>query len=425
MKENFKMGLTKDEIINKLKELAPLYKQKGFEIICIDDDEEYTSLDIYYKIDMEVIKKYISSVEKGKWVVTQLMEFFDEIKSYLKIEINFKSYEVLKSNDKVIFLDINKKFELARKEFDKKRDESFIYRLTNENKDKLKELKIFKNKVSFQFLNGWFDLVYNLGKDIEEVCKLANCELPQIEEIKSKYSSLRFDYYYKSDVKVPKIVEKLIDSLIYEAENKSERICEFCGSDGSSDITEDGDLVLKVCDRCKKVESEELNKEKSFLSSAISRKNWYADELLENVAHIQKNAKHKNIDVDEYLGFLNKIVKLIERIKVKVDEIEFVDFNADDYTFNELYKYGNQKRFSKSLIIRKYLGTMNKQDIYTLCSKFGKDRVIKELNYKFRLLFELGFIDIKGLVIAVTGDYREYGVFKEILEIIESYEEIK
>jgi len=202
---------------------------------------------------------------------------------------------------------------------------------------------------------------------------------------------LRFDYYYKSDVKVPRIVEKLIDSLIYEAQDKSKRICEFCGSDGSSDITEDGDLVLKVCDRCKKAESEELNKEKSFLSSAISRKNWYSDELLENVAHIQKNAKHKNIDVDEYFGFLDKTVKLIERIKVKVDEMEFVDFNADDYTFNELYKYGNQKRFSKSFIIREYLGIMNKQDIYILCSKFGKDRVIKELNYKFRAMFELGY----------------------------------
>jgi hypothetical protein len=413
------MELTKDEIISKLKELAPLYKEKGFEIVCINDnEEEYTSLIIYYKIDMKAIKKY----SKNEWVVTKLMEFFDEIKSHLKIEINFKSDETLKSNDKVVFLDINKKFEIARKEFDKKKDMPYLYSLTKENKDKLRELEIFKNKVPFQFKNGWFDLLYNLGRDIEEVCKLASCELPQIDEIKSKYSSLRFDYYYKSDVKVPKIVEKLIDSLIYEAEDKSERICEFCGSDGSSDITEDGDLVLKVCDRWKEAESEELNKEKSFLSSAISRKNWYSNELLENVAHIQKNAKHKNIDVDEYLGFLDKTVKLIERIKVKVDEMEFVDFNADDYTFNELHKYGNQKRFSKSFIIREYLGTMNKQDIYTLCSKFGKDRVIKELNYKFRAMFELGFIDIKGLIIAVTGDYREYGVFKEILEIVNSYD---
>jgi len=117
------MELTKDEIISKLKELAPLYKEKGFEIVCINDnEEEYTSLIIYYKIDMKAIKEY----SKNEWAVTKLMEFFDEIKSHLKIEINFKSDETLKSNDKVVFLDINKKFEIARKEFDKKKDMLYL-----------------------------------------------------------------------------------------------------------------------------------------------------------------------------------------------------------------------------------------------------------------------------------------------------------
>ncbi len=133
MKGNFKMGLRKDEIINKLKELAPLYKEKGFEIVCINDnEEEYTSLIIYYKIDMKAIEKY--SVSEDEWAVTKLMEFFDEIKSHLKIEINFKSDETLKSNDKVVFLDINKKFEIARKEFDKKRDMPYLFSFVKEYK---------------------------------------------------------------------------------------------------------------------------------------------------------------------------------------------------------------------------------------------------------------------------------------------------
>ncbi len=122
---------------------------------------------------------------------------------------------------------------------------------------------------------------------------------------------------------------------------------------------------------------------------------------------------------------LDGTTKLIEKIKERVDEVEFVDFVAEDFTFNELHKFGNQKRFSKSFIIRNYLGTMNKQDIHTLCSKFGKDRVIKELNYDFKSMFEFGFTDVKGLIISLTGDYKEYGTFKEILEIIESYEEIE
>ena len=123
-------------------------------------------------------------------------------------------------------------------------------RLSEKNRAKLNELELFKNKVPYQILNGWTDLVYELGKNIEELCKLANCELPQIEHIKSKYASLRFDYYFNSSV--PKIVEKLIDSLIYEAEDKSERICEYCGADGELREVKSGSWKLVSCDKCAK-----------------------------------------------------------------------------------------------------------------------------------------------------------------------------
>lgn len=122
-------------------------------------------------------------------------------------------------------------------------------RLNDINKAKLKSLKIFENQY-FQISNGWTDLVYELGKNIEELCKLANCELPQIEHIKSKYASLRFDYYFETPV--PKIVKKLIDSLIYEAEDKSERICEYCGADGELREVKSGSWRLISCDKCTK-----------------------------------------------------------------------------------------------------------------------------------------------------------------------------
>ena len=123
-------------------------------------------------------------------------------------------------------------------------------RLSEKNRAKLNELELFKNKVPYQILNGWTDLVYELGNNIEDLCKLANCEFPQIEHIKSKYASLRFDYYFNSSV--PRIVEKLIDSLIYEAEDKSERICEYCGADGEIRITKTGSWYLTTCDKCSK-----------------------------------------------------------------------------------------------------------------------------------------------------------------------------
>ena len=81
--------------------------------------------------------------------------------------------------------------------------------LSEDNKAKLKSLKIYKDKKHFKFSNGWVDLAYELGKNIEEVCKLANCELPKIEAMYNKYNTLRVDYHFTSPV--PKIVETLID----------------------------------------------------------------------------------------------------------------------------------------------------------------------------------------------------------------------
>ena len=83
--------------------------------------------------------------------------------------------------------------------------------LSEDNKAKLKSLEIYKDKKHFKFSNGWVDLAYELGKNIEEVCKLANCELPKIEAMYNKYNSLRVDYHFTSPV--PKIVETLIDIL--------------------------------------------------------------------------------------------------------------------------------------------------------------------------------------------------------------------
>lgn len=121
--------------------------------------------------------------------------------------------------------------------------------LTVENKAKLNELEIFKDNVSFQFKNGWVDLVYEIGKNITELCNLVNCKLPIVQRVTSKYATLRFDYYF--DSKVPPIIERFIDSLLYEAEDKSERICEICGEDGELRVTKSGSWYFTLCNKHK------------------------------------------------------------------------------------------------------------------------------------------------------------------------------
>ena len=81
-----------------------------------------------------------------------------------------------------------------------------------ENYEKLKSLKIFE-KVAFEFHDGWTNLVFQLGKDITELCELTNCELPMIQQIKEKMGTLRF-YYNTLNSQYPPIVEKSIRALV-------------------------------------------------------------------------------------------------------------------------------------------------------------------------------------------------------------------
>ena len=104
--------------------------------------------------------------------------------------------------------------------------------INNENREKIKNLKIFE-KVAFEFKDGWIDLVYNLGKDITELCELTNCELPYIQQVKEKMGTLKF-YYNTLNSEYPQIVEKSIRALVDKAETKSANTCEICGKYGET-----------------------------------------------------------------------------------------------------------------------------------------------------------------------------------------------
>ena len=102
--------------------------------------------------------------------------------------------------------------------------------LSNENELKLKEVQIFQ-KVIFEFHDGWTNLIYELGKEIQDLCILTNCELPMIQQIKTKMGTLRF-YYNTLNSEYPEIVEKSIKALVDKAEIKSASTCEYCGKFG-------------------------------------------------------------------------------------------------------------------------------------------------------------------------------------------------
>jgi len=117
-----------------------------------------------------------------------------------------------------------------------------------ENKRKIKSLKIFE-KAPIEIQDGWTDLVYELGKDITELCELTNCELPHIQQVKSKYSHLKF-YYNCLNSPYPEIVKKSIGALVKQAENKSETTCEYCGNEGETRVSTG--YWFTACDEHKK-----------------------------------------------------------------------------------------------------------------------------------------------------------------------------
>lgn len=120
--------------------------------------------------------------------------------------------------------------------------------MLKENEDKLKELKIFEN-VLFEFKDGWTDLVYNLGKDITELCELTNCEIPLMLQVKEKLGTLRF-YYDDNKFNYPDAVKNSIFALVSQAVWKSANICENCGKYGELRVTKRG-LWFTTCEEHK------------------------------------------------------------------------------------------------------------------------------------------------------------------------------
>ncbi|MCT7523088.1 hypothetical protein N5T57_09145 [Aliarcobacter cryaerophilus] len=120
--------------------------------------------------------------------------------------------------------------------------------VSDDNFNKLNSLALYKDRVAFEFKNGWTDLVYSLGKDIEDLCKLTNCELPLIQQIKEKFGTLRF-YYNTLNSQYPEIVEKSIRALVFQAEIKSSNTCEICGKYG--EVRVDGGIYTTVCEEHK------------------------------------------------------------------------------------------------------------------------------------------------------------------------------
>ena len=86
--------MNKNKILNKLKELKPIYQNEGLEILGVfgsyakETNTKYSDIDIAYKLDYDKFsKKYIGGFSK----ILRINEIKDELKAIFKTEVDFVS----------------------------------------------------------------------------------------------------------------------------------------------------------------------------------------------------------------------------------------------------------------------------------------------------------------------------------------------
>ena len=86
--------MNKNEILNKLKELKPIYQNEGLEILGVfgsyakETNTKYSDIDIAYKLDYDKFsKKYIGGFSK----ILRIDEIKNELKAIFKTEVDFVS----------------------------------------------------------------------------------------------------------------------------------------------------------------------------------------------------------------------------------------------------------------------------------------------------------------------------------------------
>ena len=86
--------MKKEDILNKLKELKPIYQNEGLEILGVfgsyakETNTKYSDIDIAYKLDYDKFsKKYIGGFSK----ILRINEIKDELKAIFKTEVDFVS----------------------------------------------------------------------------------------------------------------------------------------------------------------------------------------------------------------------------------------------------------------------------------------------------------------------------------------------
>lgn len=118
-----------------------------------------------------------------------------------------------------------------------------FYRLTKEELSELNKIEAFKDLRNIQIQKGWIETLKELGIKISLLCEKEKIELPKINQIKSKFGTLRFYYHNKTN-------NEKLENLINEYHTIFDTTCEICGKRNETVKTmiADNSFVITVCE---------------------------------------------------------------------------------------------------------------------------------------------------------------------------------
>ncbi len=122
--------------------------------------------------------------------------------------------------------------ELTKKIFD---DFPNLYGTREQRGDRSKNCLYF----GIQTEDGWFDLIYNLSKEINRLAESKGIKV-KVLQVKEKFGGLRF-YVRTADEEVR--------NLIASAENLSMDTCERCGKSGQK-VRSNSGYASNICNEC-------------------------------------------------------------------------------------------------------------------------------------------------------------------------------
>lgn len=125
----------------------------------------------------------------------------------------------------------------------------------------------------------------------------------------------------------------------------------------------------------------------------------------------------------------NRLYTLLQNLdykeaKSKIDVADLddsIEFSPKEFSQNLFWQTNQNSQQKVYSIISNYLGTLNREDIKTLCEKFGKNMVRAVLEDRYKKLYKKGYISTSGVDIKLSGNYKENPIYKEILGVINDF----